>query len=419
VTAREAQQCADLIGAVLPTPKLLDLRFAAASCHVDPQPKHYPGGRGMSSDAAVRAHSQRVSTEAEKRGEGIVSNVGKHWVLHDRALAARAVLYGWHVRDNGPTWRGIKLYPSVAVPGVSVIQPVSTAHGYGHHDYSMTLLCVAGECVVDGERRETAEVYTDPALAGLVTASGRPLRAARLPGVPVEVPPAHPSQEGSMREESADEATGIDTPANVGLAVLELARQDLDVREDLGRNDGHRIREYLAEFGLSPPQHWCASALGYWLRRACQWLGVPRPIEGSAGAQATMGQFRAAGRWIPADAPGFLAAMRKGNVVVWRRGPPGSWQGHIGVIESCPIGGTFWTIEANSGPRGETVARMRRTVEEPRLLGVGILDTVKPPYTPSLTEYRDAERLMRLSADVMRGEDADPLAALEERLANS
>jgi hypothetical protein len=411
-SAREAQQCADLCGGLLPTPRLLDLRHAQAQRKIEPAPKHYAGGRGMMSAAAVKAHSERIDQQ-DGRLSGILSPVGKHWVLHERGTAARAVLYGWHLPSLAP-WRGIRAYPTVSLPGVGVIQPVSTAHDYGHHDYSMTLVLVADFCIVDGAKVRTSEVYTDPDLCGLVVASGRPLRAARLPGVPVEVPPAHPSQEGSMREESADFVEGIETPENLGLAVLELARQDVGVREQPpGSNRGPRVEEYLGEFGVPAPAHWCASALGFWLRRACEWLELPRPIQGSAGAQATAGQFKAAGRWV-GPGPGLLAALRPGNVVVWRRGPPGGWQGHIGIVDSQPIGQRFGTVEGNSGPRGETVARMVRSTTDARLLGVGILDTIEAPYTPTHAELEEAGRLMALGADVMRGEDADPLAGFED-----
>jgi hypothetical protein len=190
-TAREAQQCADEIGAVLPTPRLLDLRHEQAAIKIAPQPKYYPGGRGMATDQAVRDHSQRIN-RASRGYPGVLSPVGKHWVLHERATTTRAVLYGWPVPwTNGRrSWRGIPTYPSVTDPDVRVIQQPSPAHDYLHHDYSMTLILVHGVCEVDGQRMRTADVLCDPELCGLLVAPGRPLRSPRLPGVAEPPEPA-------------------------------------------------------------------------------------------------------------------------------------------------------------------------------------------------------------------------------------
>lgn len=41
-------------------------------------------------------------------------------------------------------------------------------------------------------------------------------------------------------------------------------------------------------------------------------------------------------------------ALRPGMVVVWTRGEPGSWQGHVGVVSHVE-GNRFWSIEGNAG----------------------------------------------------------------------
>lgn len=165
----------------------------------------------------------------------------------------------------------------------------------------------------------------------------------------------------------------------LGEAVLEAAQADLDagVHEDLGPNDGKRIREYLKPFGLRPPQNWCSVAVAAWLREACEAEDIEPPIAGSPGAQATMAQLRKAGlfvekRDITAD------HMTAGAIVIWKR-PPLTWTGHIGVLESYDEDTrTMTTIEGNAGPLGDRVWRNNgRRLDDPLLFGVGRLDGFK------------------------------------------
>lgn len=41
--------------------------------------------------------------------------------------------------------------------------------------------------------------------------------------------------------------------------ILEIARQEIGVRELTNRNDGPRIEEYLAYTGLDSGHEWCAA----------------------------------------------------------------------------------------------------------------------------------------------------------------
>jgi len=114
---------------------------------------------------------------------GIVENVGKHWVLHEKLSATRAVLYGWHVEDvHDGEWNGLRAYPSASAPGRFVVQPPSDAHDHHYHDYSTTLVLVHGECEVDGQRMATADLLRSPDLCHLAVANGRPLALVRVPG---------------------------------------------------------------------------------------------------------------------------------------------------------------------------------------------------------------------------------------------
>jgi len=193
VTVRptEAQQAADLLGAVLPTPLLLDALYEQADIHIPP--KTGPHDHSMDDwDVCIR-HSARVDAAIAGR-VGTVCPVGKHWVAHYLMTESRAVLYGWpvpaaevHHAGGRAVWEGIGLYTAECGSG-HVIQQPSAAHTHRHRDYSMTLVLVDDTCLVDGQPMGVAGVARDPDLCGLVLASGRPLWSLRLPGVE-KVPP--------------------------------------------------------------------------------------------------------------------------------------------------------------------------------------------------------------------------------------
>ncbi len=189
-------------------------------------------------------------------------------------------------------------------------------------------------------------------------------------------------------------------------AVLAAAESDIGVKEDLGRNDGKRIREYLKPFGLRPPQNWCAVAVAAWLREAAE-SGFGLPIKGSPGAQATMVQLKKAGLWVDRRKLNKDNIL-PGNVIVWRRPSSESWTGHIGIIKGYDeSSGNITTIEGNSGPMADRVAiNYKRSVRDPLLLGVGKWHGDEPKVIP-ITEPPDREPL-HSDSDVLEY-DADHL----------
>lgn len=202
--------------------------------------------------------------------------------------------------------------------------------------------------------------------------------------------------------------------ADFGEAVLKRALRDLrdGVSEDLGRNDGHRIREYAARCNLVPPINWCAVAVSTWIAEAAEGLRVPLPVALSPAARGLMGSFIRAGRWTPWDK--LVSSMiTPGSIVVWWRGSKSGWQGHVGVVEKLgDMSPVLHTIEGNSGPSGDRVARMQRSLIDERLLGMGSF--VKLTSEPIEDELQGDRR--GLSAEVMvDGEPRDPLGYFDER----
>ena len=194
------------------------------------------------------------------------------------------------------------------------------------------------------------------------------------------VPEAEEDTQDAAPSTSPTGETVVPPRPNIVLAVLERAANDLGMGEDLGKNDGTRIREMLRPFGIVPPANWCAVAFADWLRNGARDAGVSPPISGSSGAIATMGQFRSANRWVSiADVRKNPALIRPGMVPVWDRSVPGnpasSWWGHIGVtISTVNSAGYFTTIEGNSGTNADRCAKMSRSINDPKLFGFGWID---------------------------------------------
>jgi hypothetical protein len=167
----------------------------------------------------------------------------------------------------------------------------------------------------------------------------------------------------------------------VAAALADLRR---GVREDLGPNDGRRIREYFAGSRIQPPANWCAAATSTWIREAARAVGVAPPVSGSLQAKELREQIREAARRPGSTARWFEveelrrspALLRAGLIVVWDRSDPDrpetAWLGHVGVCVRSAAGRSFEAVEGNSGP-GDRVARMTRSVDDPRLLGAGLL----------------------------------------------
>lgn len=146
------------------------------------------------------------------------------------------------------------------------------------------------------------------------------------------------------------------------------------------------VREYdmivtrmLRMFGVSAPNNWCAVAVGEVIDRVSREAGLTKPIAGSAGAKATMGQFQKAGKWFPFKAEMF-ESLRPGMVVVYDRHDPSNpasqpWWGHIEFIESLSVENGKNLIHTIGGNVNNKVDRAKHEWKpDNKILGVGSLD---------------------------------------------
>lgn len=133
-------------------------------------------------------------------------------------------------------------------------------------------------------------------------------------------------------------------------------------REIGGNNRGRYVERYLAGI-VDPPASWCAGFVSFCYARED---GEP-PFNYSLGARDIRSQFKSRG-WAYDLGEDFPAP---GDIVVWWRGQPEGWMGHIGLVHHLEDG-VLWTIEGNKGSfpaRVRTFPYVLSRVE--RLLGFG------------------------------------------------
>jgi hypothetical protein len=169
------QTIADMLGACLTTPRLLDLAWLQGY-QIPPQIV----SPNTTSTASMVKESALVDAASAGAGSGLVAPIGKPWVLSRNITSSRAALYGW--QSKVPVGLAT-LVASPATPGVKVIQPLSTAHDVHYVDYSSSVNLVRRACYVDNAPRDLYDVVQDPVLSALVSHEGA--LPTRQPGVPV------------------------------------------------------------------------------------------------------------------------------------------------------------------------------------------------------------------------------------------
>ncbi|MCL5778694.1 hypothetical protein M1105_17080 [Limibaculum sp. FT325] len=160
-----ALRIAGALDFMLPTPRMVDAIYAAASVRLPPRPMEPTAA--MTSTRYFVEHNAEVDRQRTASGQplGALTAGHKKDVVLSRRLAkahGKVAIYGWH-RPNGRP-----------------IQPLSTVHGAQYADYSHGIRLVAATAQVNGVPRPLAEVLADPDLAGIVSGEGPIERPDRL-----------------------------------------------------------------------------------------------------------------------------------------------------------------------------------------------------------------------------------------------
>jgi len=186
VSATLQQQIADVIGALLPTPKMMDLAWLARAATIAPVILPI-----ASTSAAMVQASQKLDAELASQPAGIVM-CQKTWAIGNSLLvhSSKAMNYGFFViPTSGTTYQGIGTEACVSFPTKPqlgrVIQGQGWAHDRSHIDYSQVGWFVNRTCTVDGQQADMHDVLTNPTLAPLISHEGAlTLPELRQPGVP-------------------------------------------------------------------------------------------------------------------------------------------------------------------------------------------------------------------------------------------
>jgi len=140
-------------GFVLPTPRMVDAIYDAATVKLAPEP--LPAGDQMRSTAYVVRHDRMIAAQRATRQappDALTAGHKKDLVATERLARApgRVAIYGWHRAAHEP------------------IQPLSTVHGEGYADYSHGVRLVSRTVYVNDAPRSIEEVLADPQLGRLL-----------------------------------------------------------------------------------------------------------------------------------------------------------------------------------------------------------------------------------------------------------
>ncbi|MHB8637175.1 MAG: hypothetical protein ACYC96_11965 [Fimbriimonadaceae bacterium] len=159
LTPYTAQRIARRAGCVLPTPKMVDAIYRAASVKLAPSP--IPPSPAMTTVAVFEAHNQTVwaqrSTYLASFPLGSLVAGDKKDIVVCKALAANpghVAIYGWHRLDGAP------------------IQPLYLGHFAYWADYSHGVRLVDATMEIDGRSIPVSRVLSDPRLSAVVSSEG-------------------------------------------------------------------------------------------------------------------------------------------------------------------------------------------------------------------------------------------------------
>jgi hypothetical protein len=161
LTPMTAQRIADLLDCSLPTPKIVDAIWAAASLKLNPEP--LPPGVKMITVPVFAQHQELIEKQIGVRPHNQLLAGHKKDIVITAALATNyssVVIYGWHKSDGKP------------------IQPVYGKHAATWADYSHGIRLIANNAELDGKPVRLPDLFADPALSALVSSEG-PLSVTR------------------------------------------------------------------------------------------------------------------------------------------------------------------------------------------------------------------------------------------------
>lgn len=170
VDAPTAQKCADHLGFLLPTQKMVDMIWHQATIKLDPVPMT-PLAPQMMGVPYFATHNSYI--EDKRQGQsGLIAGIKKDIVVSNRLMdkPKSVPIYGWHRKNGKP------------------IQDLSLVHEATYADYSHGVRLISPVVHLDGLDLPFEQVLSDPTFASLFIEGvdlqlALSLRWTRLPGV--------------------------------------------------------------------------------------------------------------------------------------------------------------------------------------------------------------------------------------------
>jgi hypothetical protein len=159
MTPMTAARIADAFGCALPTRKVVDEVYRAATVKLDPKPLT----EDREAAATFLRHNALIEEQRAGRKLGeLVAGIKKDVVVTNRLSEKpnRVAIYGWHTADGKP------------------IQPLSVVHRDTYVDYSHGVRLMRRMVVVDGRPRDVRHVLYAAELRGLLSDEGPITRPA-------------------------------------------------------------------------------------------------------------------------------------------------------------------------------------------------------------------------------------------------
>ena len=149
ITPQAAQKIADSLQCFLPTTKMVDDIYKAATIKLTPVPLF----ANRDSSPVMWQHHLMIEGQRQQR-KGLIAGIKKDVVISEKITSNlklnRVAIYGWHQPDGQP------------------IQPLYSGHVNWYVDYSQGIRLVYEYIKVDGKWMKYTDVLNDPKLKSLL-----------------------------------------------------------------------------------------------------------------------------------------------------------------------------------------------------------------------------------------------------------
>ena len=155
LSPQAAQEIADRLDCLLPTPRMVDAIYAQAAVKLTPAP--IPPSPAMTTVAVFLRHNEMVPRGRGDKPLGLlVAGHKKDVVIANKVFKTpgKVAIYGWHKPDGKP------------------IQPLYTGHADTWVDYSHGIRLVSRRMLVNGVAKRVEDVLADPRYAAILSGEG-------------------------------------------------------------------------------------------------------------------------------------------------------------------------------------------------------------------------------------------------------